>query len=90
MSTHVKSNYRVTDPLLNYFKHDGLEFVKSQNPDIFCTQETKCEKSKIPLKAEMKNYFSYWLSGDKNGYSGVGLMTRIKPIKVHYGISGLS
>jgi exonuclease III len=27
------------------------------------------------------------LSGDKGGYSGVGLMSKIKPIKVTYGIN---
>jgi exonuclease III len=64
-----------------------MDFVKEENLDIFCCQETKCDKSKIPIKAELKGYQSYWLSGDKEGYSGVGLLTKIKPIKVSYGIS---
>lgn len=63
-----------------------MNFVKKENIDIFCCQETKCDKNKIPIKAEISGYHSYWHSGEKEGYSGVGLLTRIKPIKVSYGI----
>jgi AP endonuclease-1 len=68
-------------------KHGGLEYVKAEDPDIFCCQEIKCDKSKIPPKAELPNYHTYWLSGDTQGYSGVGLMSKVKPLKVTYGIS---
>ncbi len=61
--------------------------MKAEDPDIFCCQETKCDKTKIPIKAELPNYHSYWLSGDTQGYSGIGLLTKVKPIKVAYGIS---
>ena len=64
-----------------------MEYLKAEEPDIFVCQETKCDTSKIPLKAELPNYTSYWLSGDTQGYSGVGLLTKIKPIKVTFGIS---
>lgn len=75
--------------MLLHFKHDGMEYVKSEAPDVFCCQETKCDKLKIPIKAELKGYTSYWLSGDKDGYSGVGLLSKIKPISVTFGISML-
>jgi AP endonuclease-1 len=61
--------------------------LKAEDPDVFACQETKCDKSKIPPKAELHNYHCYWLSGDTQGYSGVGLMSKTKPIKVTYGIS---
>lgn len=65
----------------------GIEYLQAEDPDIFCCQETKCEKSKIPVKVESKGYHTYWLSGEKAGYSGVGLMSKVKPIKVSYGIN---
>jgi exonuclease III len=61
--------------------------LKAEDPDIFVCQEIKCEKAKLPPKAELKNYHCYWLPADKPGYSGVGLMSKLKPIKVSYGIS---
>lgn len=64
--------------------HGLVEYLKAENADIFCLQETKCEKQKIPTTVELPNYHCYWLSGDKQGYSGVGLMSKIKPIKVTY------
>ena len=70
-----------------FFKKGGIEYLQAEDPDIFCCQETKCEKSKIPVKVESKGYHTYWLSGEKAGYSGVGLMSKVKPIKVSYGIS---
>ena len=54
---------------------------------MFCVQETKCEKSKIPSTVEVDGYECYWLSGDKEGYSGVGLYSKKEPLEVTYGIS---
>jgi len=69
-----------------WLEKNGMDYVKAEDPDIFCCQETKCDKSKIPPKAEIPGYHSYWLSGDTQGYSGVGLMTKIKPISVTFEI----
>ena len=64
-----------------------MDYLKVEDPDIFCLQETKCDKSKIPPKAELSNYHCYWASGDTQGYSGVGLLSKVKPIKVTFGMS---
>lgn len=64
----------------------GLEFLRYENPDIFCVQETKCAKDNIPSRANVDGYTAYWLSGDTEGYSGVGLYTKIVPENVQYGI----
>uniref|UniRef100_A0A224YT87 DNA repair nuclease/redox regulator APEX1 n=1 Tax=Rhipicephalus zambeziensis TaxID=60191 RepID=A0A224YT87_9ACAR len=66
---------------------EGLEYLKKEQPDVFAIQETKCSDSKLP--PEIKNvdgYHSYFLAGDQEGYSGVGLLTKIKPLDVKYGI----
>jgi len=67
---------------------NGHSFISSEDPDIFCLQETKCSVAKLP--DEMKNiagYKTYWLSGDKEGYSGTALFSKKEPIKVSYGLS---
>ena len=50
-------------------------------------QELKCDKSKIPTEMAVDGYHCYWLSADTQGYSGVGLMSKQKPISVTFGIS---
>jgi len=70
-----------------WIEHGGLDYIQAEDPDIFCCQEVKCDKSKIPLQAELKGYHCYWLSGVKQGYSGTGIMTKIKPLSVRYEIS---
>ncbi|GAB6032295.1 DNA-(apurinic or apyrimidinic site) lyase [Chamberlinius hualienensis] len=64
----------------------GFAFLKYENPDIFCVQETKCSEDKIPHDAKIEGYHCYWSCCDSSGYSGVGLYTKIKPINVTYGI----
>lgn len=44
-----------------------MDYVKAENADIYCFQETKCDKSKIPVNAELPNYHCYWLSGETQG-----------------------
>lgn len=63
----------------------GFEgFFKSQNADIFCIQETKCQPGQIDL--EFEGYKSYWNSAEKKGYSGTAIFTKKEPINVSYGI----
>ena len=65
---------------------NGHSYIQHENPDIICVQETKCEKEKIPKEVNLDGYHTYWLSGDTEGYSGVGMYTKEKPINVTYGI----
>lgn len=65
----------------------GLKYLEAEQADIICFQELKCSKEKIPIEATPKGYKSYWLSGDQAGYSGVGLLTKIEPIEVKFGIN---
>ena len=60
------------------------EFFEEINADIFCIQETKCQKGQIDL--EFEGYTSYWNSAEKKGYSGTAVFTKIKPLNVTYGI----
>lgn len=60
------------------------EFFEKANSDIFCIQETKCQKDQIEL--EFEGYKSYWNSAEKKGYSGTAIFTKKEPIDVKYGI----
>ncbi|CAH8682459.1 unnamed protein product [Schistosoma rodhaini] len=67
-------------------KNNGMEYIKKENADIFCIQETKCPLHKIPSEAKVPSYQSFWSSADKAGYAGTALFSKISPIKVTYGI----
>ncbi|KAH9500228.1 DNA-(apurinic or apyrimidinic site) lyase [Bulinus truncatus] len=85
-----EANFKIASWNVNglraWLEKDGLEYVKAENPDVFCVQETKCDKSKIPAEAKLEGYTDYWLSGDTEGYSGVGIYYKTKPIKITEGI----
>lgn len=66
---------------------NAQSYITAEDPDVFCLQETKCDKSKIPRAADIEGYHVHWLSGDKDGYSGVGLYSKEEPKKVTYGIN---
>ena len=65
---------------------NGHSYITLENPDIFCLQETKCDDASIPDQVKIAGYHTYFLSGDKDGYSGTGLYAKEKPISVKYGI----
>lgn len=73
----------------------GFEgFFKEQNADIFCLQETKMQVTEEKGKEVMEilqlpifqEYFCYWNSAEKKGYSGTAIFTKQKPKSIKYGI----
>jgi len=58
------------------------------NPDIVCLQETKCEPEQLDESTRNLNgYYSYFsFSKLRKGYSGVAIYSKMKPLKVEYGI----
>ncbi|PRD25918.1 UNVERIFIED_CONTAM: Apex1 [Trichonephila clavipes] len=69
-----------------WLEKNGMSYLHHEKPDILCLQETKCSDDKLPPEVNVEGYHSYWLSGDKDGYSGVGLLSKQKPLSVQYGI----
>jgi len=72
-----------------WIKKNGLEYLKRENPDIMCLQETKCSEKTKP--AEMKsvpNYpHTFWCYAEEaNGHNGVATLCKIKPESVSNGI----
>jgi len=63
------------------------DWIKEENPDILCIQETKAQPEQIDSKVfEDQDYHCYWYSAVKKGYSGVGILTKQKPDHVEYGM----
>ena len=52
-------------------------FFEEVNADVFCVQETKLQEGQIEFSP--KDYFIYWNSAVKKGYSGTAVFTKIKP-----------
>ena len=60
------------------------EFVREQDADIICLQETKLQEGQIDL--QLPGYEMFWNYAEKKGYSGTALFTKEKPIAVTYGM----
>ncbi len=68
------------------YKKGFLDWLKKENPDILCIQETKAHPDQ--LTDDLRNpegYESYFSSAEKKGYSGVAIYTKQKPKKIEHG-----
>ncbi len=67
-------------------KKNLLNWIKDYDPDIVCFQEIKANEDQFDksLFSDL-GYYNYWFSAQKKGYSGVGIITKIKPENVTYG-----
>lgn len=64
-----------------------LDFLSSEQPDVVCLQEIKANEADIDRAAiEALGYHCYFYSAQKKGYSGVGILTKIKPDHVTSGM----
>ena len=61
-----------------------LEFMKEEDPDIICLQETKIQAGQINL--EIEGYHQYYNYAEKKGYSGTAILSKTEPLSVSYGI----
>lgn len=61
-----------------------MDFFKEIDADIFCIQETKMQEGQANI--ELDEYYKYWNSAEKRGYSGTAVFSKKKPINVTYGI----
>ncbi len=71
------------------------DFFSKIDADIFCLQETKMQIKENEEIKEVQdiinspifnNYFSYWNSAEKKGYSGTAIFTKKEPESVTLGI----
>lgn len=66
------------------YKKGLVDFIKKENPDIICLQETKALTEQLPN--DLKNIEGYNLylnpAEVKKGYSGVAVYSKLEPLKV--------
>ena len=64
-----------------------IEWLQQANPDIICLQEIKATEDQIPVEAiAAAGYlYQYYYSATKKGYSGVAILSKIKPNNVVHG-----
>lgn len=63
-----------------------IPWLKATDADVVCLQEIKISDQQIDnsLFTDL-GYHSYWMYADKKGYSGVAILSRVKPEKIEYG-----
>jgi len=60
------------------------KYVKHEQPDVICIQETKVNDSTIP-KNIAPGYKEFWYSGEKAGYAGTAIFSKTDPVSVTNG-----
>ena len=66
-------------------KRGFFDWLKEENPDILCLNETKAEPGQLAahfINPPDTTYTSFWASAKKRGYSGVAIYTKEQPINV--------
>ena len=61
------------------------DYFRDVNADIFCAQEIKLQEGQIDIN--FPGYEQYWNYAEKKGYAGTAVFTRLKPIRVTYGLN---
>lgn len=68
------------------FTKDFLGWLKNEDPDVICIQESKAGTDQIDIESlEKAGYYSYWHSAQKKGYSGVGIASKTAPKHIEIG-----
>ncbi len=67
-------------------KKGFIDWLKTNPADIICLQEIKANQEDVPAADIIAaGYEVYSFSAQKKGYSGVAVLTKVKPDNVHYG-----
>jgi len=64
------------------YRKGFTDFIKQNNFDIVCLQETKIPQTKIPRELlNLAGYYSNFSEAEKPGYSGVAIYSKVKPLQ---------
>jgi len=67
-------------------KKGFIDWLKKTSPDVVCLQEIKANVDQFDTaEFEKLGYYCFWFSAEKKGYSGVAILSKIKPNNVIYG-----
>ncbi len=64
-----------------------IDWLQHANPDVICLQEIKANEDQVPVfDIEKAGYpYQYYYPATKKGYSGVAILSKIKPNNVVFG-----
>lgn len=63
-----------------------VEYIQRESPDVLCLQETKANEDQLDeTLLKIPGYEAHFVSGEKKGYSGVALYSKIHPKHVQKG-----
>ena len=64
-----------------------LDWMAEEDADVFCFQEVKADEHLIELEVlRRRGYHIFWYSAVKKGYSGLAVISRLKPLSVNLGM----
>ena len=67
-------------------KKNFLNWIKTSSLDVICLQEIKANPTQFnPLDFESLGYHCFWYPAIKKGYSGVAILSKVKPKNVIWG-----
>ena len=67
-------------------KKNFLNWIKTSSPDVICLQEIKANPTQFnPTDFESLGYHCFWYPAKRKGYSGVAILSKIKPKNVIWG-----
>jgi len=80
-------------------KKNGMDYIKEEDADIVCLNETKVTEKEVPAEAialkkggkifgDSNSGYHMYLNpaAEQKGYSGVALWSKVKPLSVKYGM----
>jgi len=67
-------------------KKNKLGYFKSEDADIICLQETKCDDGDLPPETSFYGYHRYVNCATKKGYSGTAIYSKVEPLSIVNGI----
>lgn len=63
-----------------------LDWLRKADADIVCLQEVKAMQEQVPLSdIHALGFEVYWMPAEKKGYSGVAILSKLKPQNVSLG-----
>jgi exodeoxyribonuclease-3 len=61
-------------------KRGFIDWLKTDPADVICLQEVKAPKGDIDIAGiEAVGFHTHWFCAQKKGYSGVGILSKLKP-----------
>lgn len=66
-------------------KKDFFEDFSKMDPDVLCIQETKAQDGEVEKAlSPLSHFHQYYNSAKRKGYSGVAVLSKVKPLGVTY------